>query len=193
MWAPHKWRISEEGIKGFLTLYILKDVSLDVFMGCWMITLCYWSMMPCWCLITSWYIEGLHCVWNIVNWLTSDTLSHQSKTESSSLVMFVKLLLWFHILLVAIGVDGCKKEKFSSMFVRSQILSMTITFFLDVTSHPATSHPMWLILIFWRWWQYMHQKLWDLLYQATWNHISEEHSFHHVHVAVNIELSDTHR
>jgi len=158
-----------------------------------MTTSCYWSMMPCWCLTSSRYFEGLHCVWNIVNWLTSDTVSHQSKIESSSLVMFVKLLLWFHILLVTIGVDGCKKEKFSSMSARSQILSMTITFFLDVTSLPATSHPMWLILIFWRWWLYMHQKLWYLLYQAIWNHISEDHSLHHVHVAVNIELSDTHR
>lgn len=193
MWTSHKWRISEEGIKCFVLLYILKDISLKVFMACWMTTSCYWAMMPCWCLLSSWDFEGLHCVWSIVNWLTSDTASHQSKTESSSLVMFVKLLLWFHILLVAIGVDCCKKEKFSSMSARSQILNMKITLFLDMTSHPATSHAMWLTHMFWRWWQYMHQKLWYLLYQATWNHISEGHSLHHVHVAVNIELSDTHR
>jgi len=34
------------------------------------------------------------------------------QTEFSSLMMSVKLLLWFHILLVAIGVDDCKKEIF---------------------------------------------------------------------------------
>jgi hypothetical protein len=191
--APHKWRVSDEGIKCFLPLHILKDVSLKVFMAWWMRTLCYWPMMTCWCLISSWDFEGLHCVWNTVNWLTSDTVSHQSKPESSSLMMFVKLLLWFHVLLVAIEVDGCKKEKFSSMSARSQILNMKITLFLDVTSDPATALPMWLTLIFWRWWQHMHQKLWYLLYQAIRNHISGDHSFHHVHVAVNIEICDTHR
>jgi hypothetical protein len=49
--------------------------------------------------------------------------------------MFVKLFLRFHILLVAIGVDGCEREKFSSMSVRSEILNMKITHFLNVTSY----------------------------------------------------------
>jgi hypothetical protein len=111
MWAPHKWHASDEGIKCFLPLYILKDASLKVFMAWWMRSLCYWPMMPCWCLISSWDFKGLHCVWNIMNWLTSDTVSHQSKTGSSSLMLSVKLLLWFLILLVAKGVDGCKKRK----------------------------------------------------------------------------------
>jgi hypothetical protein len=70
---------------------------------------------------------------------------------------------------------------------------MKITLFLDVTSHPETSLPMWLTLIFWRWWQHMPQKLWYLLWQATWNHISGEHNLHHVQVAVNTELCETHR
>jgi hypothetical protein len=172
--------------------FVLKDVSLEVSMAWWMRTLCYWPMMPCWCLISSWDFEGLLCVWNIVNWLTSDTVSHQSKTGSSSLIL-VKLLLWFHILLVAIGVDSCKKEKFSSLSVRSHILNMKITLFLDVTSHPATSFPMWLTLIFWRWWQHMHQKLQYLSYQATWNHISGDCSLQHVHVALNTEFCDKRR
>ena len=40
----------------------------------------YWPMMPCWCLISSWHFEGLHCVWNIVIWLPSDTVSRHNKT-----------------------------------------------------------------------------------------------------------------